>query len=383
MYKNLRQFLAAADRLALGLCYVGMSVLYGTLFARFPEWLDAIEVQKAEFGLSLLSMSIGALVFAPITSWLILRFRVGPTLLVGMLLMSISFITPVLAKSFEMLLLAMFLLGMTTTWINVAVNAAASTVEKRDKTSILAMCHGMFSIGGVIGAVSAGLIASLGISILTHLSILALLSILTIWWIRRPMLNLAHEGATQSRQLQWPTLPVLKLSVIAFFIVMGEVAVMDWSTIHLQHLKSSPFVMGLGFAGYSLSMAIGRLNGDALIPAIGPRKLVSVGILIGVLGMALAALFPHIPAALAGFTLVGLGFSCVIPTLYGASARVAKNNPAIGITAIATAGILGVLFGRPMLGYIAEYWGLQFGFALLAVFSIIAALFCRFTRFGY
>ncbi|MEO1518090.1 MAG: MFS transporter [Bacteroidota bacterium] len=383
MYRNLHQFLSHPDSRVLGLSYTFLSILYGTLFARFPEWLDVIQVNKAEFGLALLSMSIGALLFTPITTWIINRFQTGPATFWGMILMCPCFVAPVLAPNFYSLLVATFLLGMTHAWVNVTVNAAASQVEKRDKRQILSTCHAMFSIGGVLGSVSAGFLASAGLSIGWHLGILSCLLLLASCYIRPLFLGLPHAAPEQSRRRQWPSSGVLRLSYISFFIVMTEVAIMDWSTVYLQYdLKSSPMVKGLGFAGYSFAMALGRLYGDGLVTRLGSRKLVFYGVLIGIFGLVIAAFLPSIGAAIAGFTLVGLGFSCTVPSLYSASARVAKDNPALGVTAIATAGIIGIIIGRPMLGYIAEYWGMTTGFALLALLCLLAVGLSRKANFG-
>lgn len=54
---------------------------------------------------------------------------------------------------------------------------------------------------------------------------------------------------------------------------MGEGCVADWSALYLREsLNGTKAIAGIGFAGFSIAMALGRFNGDTLIPKIGNKK---------------------------------------------------------------------------------------------------------------
>ncbi len=78
-----------------------------------------------------------------------------------------------------------------------------------------------------------------------------------------------------------------------------------------------------------------------------------------------------IPAA-AGFALVGVGLSNVVPALFSESAAHA-STPARGIAAVATAGYSGLLAGPPLVGAIASVSDLRIAFAALAAMALAAA----------
>ena len=135
---------------------------------------------------------------------------------------------------------------------------------------------------------------------------------------------------------------------------------MDWSGIYIKNsLGGSAFLTGLGFAGFSLTMAIGRFYGDHISTNFGKQKIVQFGSLIGVIGLVLAALIPSPFVAILSFTIVGIGFSCIMPIIFNAATKVDGIAPSTGIAAIATATIAGGLVGRPAIGLIADSFGLE------------------------
>jgi MFS family permease len=72
--------------------------------------------------------------------------------------------------------------------------------------------------------------------------------------------------------------------------------------------------------------------------------------------------------------LVGLGVSTIIPTLYS----IAGKHPTIptgeALTAVSSVSFFGFLMGPPIIGYIAEAFGLRFSFAFIGIFGFFIAL---------
>ena len=72
-------------------------------------------------------------------------------------LQALSFIPPLLVTGFTNLIITLFIVGIANGFITVVVNAAATTVEIRYMRSIMSSCHGMFSIGGIVGGTDVAL----------------------------------------------------------------------------------------------------------------------------------------------------------------------------------------------------------------------------------
>ena len=381
MLQHLKSYLQHPPSITVGIGFASLSLLLGSWLTRLPEMQQGLALGESQLGQAFLVMSIGGLIASVISNYFIERFKTNYAVFWSIILQAITFVFPLLATDFTSFIIAFLFLGLANGFINVTLNASAAGVERANNSSILSSCHGMFSVGAMIGAGSASLLAGWAISPLLHLSVLAALLILLnifLWpiWEKMPHFS----GASSIIAL--PPRPVLGLVLISFCVVLTEVVVMDWSSVYLKNtLESNPFITGLGFAGFSLSMAIGRFYGDTIIPQWGQKRIVVIGSLLGALGVALAALVPHPVVAIIGFTLSGIGFSCGVPILYSASAKRKDVTASLAIASIATAGILGAMTGRILVGYTAEYFSMMLALLLAAGIALLGSLMALKTSF--
>ena len=162
---------------------------------------------------------------------------------------------------------------------------------------------------------------------------------------------------------------VVVLGALAACTAFGEGALSDWGAVHLRGaLQASPAVAAGGYAGFCLSMAVGRLAGGPLLERLGDRRLLLGGAGLATVGGLLAALAPTVGPALAGFLLVGLGLANVFPLAIG---RAGAVGGAGGVALAATIGYAGLLGGPPLIGFVAEHTGT--GPALVSV-PLLAAV---------
>ncbi|MEM1322391.1 MAG: MFS transporter [Bacteroidota bacterium] len=373
MFHSLRAFFRHPQSLSLGLLFAILAILFSSWVTRLPEIQEQLILSKSQLGFSLLGMSIGGLVITPLSALLMLYTRIRRGSVLSSLLYCFSFLLPVAAYNFHWLFVAMLIVGVTNGFMQFVVNSAAAAVEKEQRRHLMSTCHGMFSAGGLIGAGSTSVLASLGVSATTHLTLLCLLMAVLTWLLRPIIYTYPDESDTTSR-LSLPGRPVLGLVAMSFFVMMAEGVVMDWSSVYLKNtLNSGAFLSGFGYFGFSLTMALGRLSGAGLIARWGAPRLVRLGCVLGVLGLSTAAFFTEPLVVIAGFSLVGLGFSCIAPILFSAAAATPGVHPSSGIAAIATAITVGIMAGRPIVGLIADDYGLAAGFWLAAGVTLLAS----------
>jgi hypothetical protein len=65
-------------------------------------------------------------------------------------------------------------------------------------------------------------------------------------------------------------------------LVLGEGSIADWSAIYIKYyLHRTAAVVGLGFAGFSFTMSLGRFMGDSIIPKYGSKAIIQFGSTLG------------------------------------------------------------------------------------------------------
>lgn len=343
-------------------------------FVRIPAVRDNLGLSEGLLGVALLGAAVGAMVAMPLAGALTSRFGSRRVVGVTALLISFSLIPPALAPNLFFLVPALVLLGASNGALDVSMNSQAVAVEKEYGRPIMSSFHAAFSLGGLAGAASGGLVAAAGIGPLPHLSAVAVLCASTALVAYRPLLPASADAAGDGAPaFARPTRALLGLGVISFCVLLGEGAMADWSAVYLKDtLTTGPGFAAAGYAAFSLAMAFGRLLGDRLTQRLGPAALVrACGALAAVgLGVALAVGQPYF--ALVGFACAGAGFSVIFPTALSAAGRTKGMAAGPALAAVSTAGYTGFLIGPPTIGFVAELVGL--GGALYIVVGLSAAI---------
>jgi fucose permease len=137
--------------------------------------------------------------------------------------------------------------------------------------------------------------------------------------------------------------------------------------------------LGLGYALFSVGMALGRFTGDALSSRLGSWKMLRISIGTALAGFTLVLL--TIPSStLVGFFIIGLGFSTVVPEVYRLASRIKGIRTADGVSFISATANVGFLTGPVVLGFIAELRTLHVSFMALMAFVTMAFVMALFRK---
>ncbi len=120
-------------------------------------------------------------------------------------------------------------------------------------------------------------------------------------------------------------------------------------------------------------MTAGRLSGDRIVRALGGRMVLLCGGSCAAAGVVLAVLASSWPLALAGFVLVGLGASNIVPVLFSAVGRQHATPANLAVAAVTTLGYSGILAGPAAIGFIAHAAGLPAAFLGVAALLLVIA----------
>jgi MFS family permease len=109
-------------------------------------------------------------------------------------------------------------------------------------------------------------------------------------------------------------------------------------------------------------MAIARLTLDPVVDRFSPRSVATALLLIAASGLIVVAVAPHPYVALLGFTLMGIGCSSVYPLAVSAAAQRTDRPASVNVAALGQLTFVVFFVGPPLLGFIAEHFGIRFSY---------------------
>ncbi len=361
----------SAARVAVGTIFFANGAAGGNWFVRIPAVQEHLGLSAGTLGAALLSVAVGALATMPVAG--ALSARVGSRRVTTAATLLLCALLPflALAPTLPTFVLVLVAFGAANGAMDVAMNAEGVAVEKVYQRPIMSTFHGLFSVGGMVGAASGGLAAARDLPPVAHLLVVGLALGLIGLVASRWLLPRASAAAPVGPSFQRPTRTLLGLGIVAFCVMLGEGAMSDWSAVYLHGtLGTSEGLAAAGYSAFSLMMAAGRLSGDRLALRFGPVALVRLGGALAAGGLALATTTSLPWLALVGFGCTGAGLSVVAPMMYSAAGRSAEMPPGPAIATVTTLGYLGFLVGPPAIGATAEAIGLRGGLGLVAVLSV-------------
>jgi MFS family permease len=372
----------------------------GTLFfvngAAFASWVARIPVLRTNLALSdgalggvLFAMSVGVLLSFPLAGRGVRLVGARPLALLAALLTLALLPVPFMVGIVPSLALVLLEVGMANGATDIAMNVLAVEVQTRMGRPIMSSLHGLWSAGGVAGALAGSAAAHAGVAPAAHLGAVAAvlaIALLIVW----PWIAAAHLAPSPPRtppramsrtagQRRVDRL-LLGLGAVCFCSFLVEGAMADWSAVYLRDsLHTTESHAALGYAVFAGAMTCMRLAGDRLLARFGAARLLRVLGTLGAAALAGALALGRADATLLAFLLVGLGLATVVPCVFSAAARHARqahdSAPGGAIALMAGFGYTGFLVGPPLIGALAQAGSLRAALVLPALLvALIAGL---------
>lgn len=356
-----------AARIATSCVFLACGIGMSSWAPMVPYAKTRLSLDDGTLGLILLALGGGAMLTMPLSGIFINRFGSRAVMLAAIFIFSLPL--PVLAVTSSPWVLAafLFIFGCGIGAVDVAMNAQAVVVEKKLERAVMSSLHGLYSVGGLLGALGVSLLLDRGVSLLAcGLGVMVLNITIGLWQFGK-LLPHSEDAKVEGAVLVMPRGPVVLFGILCFITFLAEGALLDWSAVYLKFSRGfEESNAGIGFAIFSLAMAAGRLTGDYVTTRLGAFATVRYGALLAALGYFVALFVPG-DVALAGFAMIGLGVANVVPILFSATGRLADPPPSISIPAITTMGYAGLLSGPAVIGFVASVWSLPVALALVGV----------------
>ncbi|MCM5557090.1 MFS transporter [Pleomorphomonas sp. JP5] len=364
-----------STRVAFFIAGFGGAVWAGLVpFAKTRTGLEA-----GGLGLLLLAFGIGSIVAMPLAGALAGKYGCRRVLIASSLMVCLALPALAIVSSAPLLAVALFILGAGVGSVDCVVNIQAVIVERAAGKALMSGFHGLFSVGGIVGAGGCALILSLDASPLTVSLIAIVFTAGLLVWAAPHFLGFG--GGTSGPAFALPRGVVLFIGILCFIVFLTEGSVLDWSAVFITSVRGGdPNHAGFGYAAFATTMTIGRLSGDAIVRRISRTTIILVGGLLAASGLLVATLVPSVPAAMIGFAMIGAGCSNIVPVLYSAIGKQTLMPESVAVPAVTTLGYAGILMGPAAIGFVAHVASLPTAFLIVSVFLIGVAASGRFLK---
>ncbi|GGF01549.1 MFS transporter [Flavobacterium limi] len=364
-------------RFAVGMFYFGMGLSFATWASRIPDIKTALHLSEGELGSVLFALPVGQLIIMPFSGKMVTKFGSHRILIFSLIMYIFSLTNLGLAASALQLSLGLFTFGIFGNLANIAVNTQGVYTEVLFKKNIMSSFHGMWSFAGFTGALVGLGMLSLHLSPYQHFLIVGAVVIVMIVFNFKFLVKAKEKIKPKKESKKLFTKPdtsLLWLGIIGFCSMASEGVMFDWSGIYFKDIVKAPGALViLGYTSFMIMMASGRFIGDAMNNKFGRKRVMQISGCMISLGLFTAVFFPYIIPSTIAFMIVGLGVSTIVPTVYSLAGKNPTVSAGEALTIVSSVSFLGFLMGPPIIGYIAETFGLQFSFAFIGVFGVLIA----------
>ena len=355
---------------------------------------DQLGCTPTQLAFALVCMGIGSVLGMPFTGRLVDRYSSRTVSVVAIIICLGGWTMVPMARSVPALALMLLLIGLGTGVGDVAMNVQGHLVEERRRKVLMPYWHGLFSLGAVSGALAGALAASIGLPIAWQLPGVSVVLMIAMWLATTRYIPDAglHSSASSEPIFDEPQVLALDrsprdqlgrtalqpveilLGIITFATALGEGAANDWLALMLVDNRGAPAAVGaLTFAGFNVTMAIGRFTGGVVIQRYGRAPVLRIAGLLACTGVAGLCLVNSTLIALLGALAWGLGLSVVFPSAMSAAGEVpGRGSRAIAV--VATIGYGGFLLGAPLIGFLAHMMPLDRALLAVALLVLLIAV---------
>ncbi|WP_194839936.1 MFS transporter [Aeromicrobium yanjiei] len=287
------------------------------------------------------------------------------------------------APSLPLVVAAFVVYGLGVGAVDAGMNMQGVRVQAAYGTSIMASFHGMWSVGGILGALYAAGVARVDVPFALSLVVIAIVT-WAVALVAAPRFVRAQERdpGLSAKGLDLPWRPVLVFGLVILLFYASDTGILTWSSVYLEDaLDASTSVAPLAYGAYQGGALVSRFGGDLLVRRIGAPAVVAIGTVTGVIGLATVVAAAAPAMAIIGFFVVGLGLAILAPLAFAALAgAVPARSLDVAIARMNIANYLGAILGGGLIGAAASADHLRWAFVIPLVLVPVVLLFTRSFR---
>lgn len=381
-------------RAAVLASYAASGLAFATWVSRLPAIRDGLDLTPGGIGLLLMCMTVASFISISASGLIVLRLgpklttRIGSSM-VGAGLAAVGFGSSIVGNPL-VVAAGLVVVGLGTASWNTASNVEGAALERALDRHIMPRLHGAFSLGTVAAAGFGAWAAAVHMPVFWHFlmsgAVVAASVVTAGFWFRAekegpaprsyrpdgrdtfddpstgPLPVITPEPVPLDNKrlvaLAWRDRRTLLIGVLVLGLALAEGAAGDWVALALADGYGQTDAAGaVGYGLFVTFMTIGRFAGTVILDRFGRVAVMRWCSAIAVVGLALFVFSPVPWMAFVALAVWGLGASLGFPV--GMSA--AADDPvhaAARVSVVSTIGYGAFLCGPPLLGLLAEHFGI-------------------------
>jgi MFS family permease len=344
------------------------SFCMGSLPPRLPDLQRMMQIGEGALGFGLIGAAAGLLVSLSFFGPILERIGYRRSILTLIPLLSLLYAIASLAGGPLVFFLLLFPVGVVMGGIEIILNLEADRTEQMIGHRIMNRAHAFWSFGFFSAGIISALVAQSGLSPHVHLFLMVPLVAVGVALILGNFDPAPHRTGTSNEKpphFAVPTMAIMVLVAVTLSAMIMEGAGIDWAAIYMRNVFAvSPFLSGFAVALGAGAQAVTRFFADPFVERYSPTAVSRV--LLGVLGLGVVLVFfaANDWLALVGFALMGVGTSVIFPLAMSAAAQLTDRPAPTNVASLAQISFVAFLLGPPLLGYVAEHFGIRWSFGI-------------------
>lgn len=397
-----------AIRVAVMFYFIAQGLVFATWASRLPDISLKFGVTDIlDYGALMFMLPVGKFIAIPIVGFLFPRFGSRKTVLISILTFTLTLpVISLIPANFYLLGILVFIFGIAWNMTDISLNTQAIEVEKIYKKPIIATFHASWSLAAVIGALIGYLMYNFQISIATHFFAISLVATLAILFGYRYLLDVSeaideNNKTTQKTDAEevhgiWymiknrikPDAILVSLGVIWLCVLIVENTMFEWSDKYFEDVINVAPRLRIGFLIFMTMMFVGRMVTSYLYRILSKSQVVIFAGLFIFIGFTLCSFFLNLLSdqtlkiwvSCIGFVFIGLGTSCIVPTIYSIVADKSKMSIGIALTIMSSISFVGPLIQPPLVAGIGHVLGLQWSYFVVGLVGLIISALVLFNK---
>lgn len=379
--------------LAQGLCFSSWA-------SRIPDIKDLFAVSYTFYwGLVLFLIPVGKFVAIPLAGYLV--SKLGSRIMVQVSILGYALSLFAIGTAFNIYMLGLFLFCFGVFWnlCDISLNTQGIGVERLYGRTIMASFHGGWSLAACLGALIGFIMIVSDVTPFWHFTLIAFI-ILLIMMVSRSYLQedlvleqpedekLPKVAESKWRYIRKPEMLLIQLGIVSLFALIVESSMFDWSGIYFESVLKAPKSLQIGFLVFMVMMTVGRFLTNYAYGKLGKQRVLQLAGAFIFAGFVIAAVFGSTFESMAlkiivnsvGFMLVGLGISCMVPTIYSLVGAKSKTPVGIALTILSSISFIGSLIAPLLIGAISQEFSMRYAYIVIGLLGLCILLMTTFCK---